>query len=85
MGIGALNSWIYYWLSVVILTALLFFPASKMIWVLSVRRLERRRRETLSDEQRLGQLARARFIALIVGFIFALLFNYSLLGMSRFA
>ncbi len=54
-----------------------------MIWVLSVRRLERRQQRQLTEAERSGQLARARFVALIVWFIFSALINYTILGMSR--
>jgi hypothetical protein len=71
---------LYYILTSLALAALLFFPVSKMIWVLSVRRLERRLGAPLSDAERVGQLARARFIAGLVSPMFALLFNYNLIG-----
>ena len=77
-----LDPWTWYWISVAALTALLFVPVSRMIWVMSVRRLERKTQHRLSDADRLGQLGRARFIALVVSAIFSLLFNYQILGMS---
>lgn len=78
-----MNPWVYYWVSTAVLAALLFYPASKMIWVLSVRRLERRQGRPLDDAERRGQLNRARFIAILVTLAFAALFNYSILGMSE--
>jgi len=69
----------YFWLSVLVLAALLVWPAGKLIWVLSVRRLQRRQRRELSTEEVEGQRGRAYFIAVLVCFIFSLLFNYSLL------
>ena len=78
-----MTPWVYYWLSTAVLAILLSFPASKMIWVLSVRRLERKSDRKLTDTERNGQLARARFIAIILTTAFALLFNYNLLGMSE--
>jgi hypothetical protein len=50
-------------IAVIVLAVLVFFPASKLIWVLSVRRLERKLEKTLNDEERLAQLKRARIIA----------------------
>lgn len=77
-----MSPWTYYWLSVAVLAALLFLPVSKLVWVLSVRRLERRQGQALSDAERLGQLNRARFVALILCVVFSALFNYQILDMS---
>ena len=74
--------WTYYWLWVVALALALFWPVSKLVWVLSVRRLERRLGRALSDQDRLGQLNRARFVAIVVCVAFSALFNYHLLDMS---
>jgi heme/copper-type cytochrome/quinol oxidase subunit 2 len=70
----------YFIVSVLILAALLFIPVSKLLWVLSVRRVQRRENRELSQAELDGQLARARFISVIVVLIFSFLFNYSLLG-----
>ena len=69
----------YYYASVLVLAGLLFFPVSKLTWVLSVRRLERRLKRETSASERQGQLARARFLAVFAVLIFSLLFNYHLL------
>jgi hypothetical protein len=74
--------WTYYWLWVVALALALFWPVSKLVWVLSVRRLERRLGRALSEQDRLGQLNRARFVAIVVCVAFSALFNYHLLDMS---
>nr|VFJ85942.1 MAG: hypothetical protein BECKLFY1418B_GA0070995_10012 [Candidatus Kentron sp. LFY]VFJ99789.1 MAG: hypothetical protein BECKLFY1418A_GA0070994_110512 [Candidatus Kentron sp. LFY]VFK24018.1 MAG: hypothetical protein BECKLFY1418C_GA0070996_11643 [Candidatus Kentron sp. LFY] len=66
--------------SVIVLALLLFFPVSRLMWVLSVRRLERKLGREGTDEERRGQLSRARFLAVFVVSIFSLLFNYHLLG-----
>jgi hypothetical protein len=77
-----MSPWTWYWISVVVLTALLFVPASTLVWVLSVRRLERRLGHPLSEEERHGQRNRARFIAIVLCALFSVLFNYRLLDMS---
>lgn len=61
-----------------VLAILLYLPVSKMVWVLSVRRLERKLARPLDEEQRRAQLRRARFIAVIVSIVFSLLFNLHL-------
>ena len=79
-----MSPWTYYWLSVAILAALLFLPTSKLVWVLSVRRLERRVGQPLSDRERAGQRNRARVIAIVVCVIFSALFNYQILDMGAY-
>jgi hypothetical protein len=78
-----MSPWTYYLVSVGVLAALLFWPVAKLVWVLSVRRLERKLGHPLGDQERQGQLTRARFLALLVCVAFSALFNYQLLGMSR--
>ena len=63
---------IYQFGSVLLLTALLFFPISKLIWVLSVRRLQRKQEHPLSQQEIHAQQKRAR----IIGFFVALAFSY---------
>ena len=79
-----MSPWTYYWLSVLVLAALLFWPAAKLVWVLSVRRLERKLGQALSTEARLGQRNRAWLLAAIVCLVFSALFNYQLLEMSAY-
>lgn len=79
-----IDPWTYYWLSVALLAALLFLPASRLIWVLSVRRLERKGGRPLSDAERAGQRNRARLLALLLCLAFSALFNFRLLEMARF-
>jgi hypothetical protein len=77
-----MSPWTYYVVSVGVLAALLFWPVSKLVWVLSVRRLERRLGQPLSNQERQGQLNRARFLAIVVCVAFSALFNFHLLDMS---
>ena len=71
---------VYFTVSVLILTALLFFPMSRLVWVLSVRRLERRLKRKLSEEEIDGQLRRARLIAVILALLFSFLFSANIIG-----
>ncbi len=71
---------VYFTVSVLILTALLFFPMSKLVWVLSVRRLERRLKRKLSEEEIDGQLRRARLIAVMLALLFSFLFSANIIG-----
>jgi hypothetical protein len=79
-----MSLWTYYWLSVLVLAGLLLWPVSKLVWTLSVRRLERKRGEALSEAERRGQLGRAWFVAIILCIVFSALFNYQLLDMAAY-
>lgn len=69
---------VLFWLWVLGLTAMLTFPATNLIWVMSVRRLQRKLGRELSADEIAGQKQRARFIAIVVSFIFSFLFVASL-------
>jgi hypothetical protein len=71
---------IYFVVSVLVLAILLWFPASKLIWIVSVRRLQKKLRAEIPQAQIDGQYARARFIAIFVSLLFSFLFNAQLLG-----
>ena len=71
---------LYFLFSVALLALLLFFPVSKLVWVLSVRRLQRKIQRVLSQEEINGQLARARFIAVWIVLLFSLVFNINSIG-----
>lgn len=73
----------YYVASVIFLAALLFFPTSKLIWVLSVRRLQRKLNTDLSAEKIAGQRKRAYILALTLVILFSLLFNMHLLELPE--
>ena len=75
-----LNS--YYLISVIILALLLYYPVNKMIFVLSVRRLERKIGKQLNDDQKNGQLKRSRFISIILILCFSCLFNINILSVK---
>lgn len=70
----------YFYISVAVLAALLFIPVSKLIWVMSVRRLERKWSRPLTDAERGGQQQRARVIAMLLTLPFSWLFNLQLIG-----
>lgn len=75
-----MNESVFFSLSVVVLAALLFVPVTRLVWVLSVRRLERKTSTVLDETERAGQLRRARLVALILVILFSLLFNLAMLG-----
>lgn len=73
-----MNPIFYLW--VILLAAMLFFPVSNMIWVTSVRRLQRKLDRQLDDQELRGQKNRARFISLPLVSLFSWLFNLSMAG-----
>jgi len=65
-----------YWLWVFAMTAALVYPVGRLIWVLSVRRLQRRLKTELSANEVIGQKKRAYAIAAIVSLLFSCLFFF---------
>lgn len=70
-----------FWLWVFLLVALLFWPVSQLIWVVSVRRLQRKLNKELNENDLQAQKQRARFVAVVVCFVFSVLYNLARLGM----
>ena len=71
---------LYFIFSVILLALLLFFPVSKLVWVLGVRRQQRKQKRELSQEEINGQLARARFVTILIVILFSLFFNINSIG-----
>ena len=69
-----------YWLWVAAMTLALLIPVSRLIWVFSVRRLQKKLKKTLDDREIQGQKKRAYLIGLVICLIFSILFNFKLLG-----
>ena len=69
---------LFYLLSVTFLALLLYYPVNKLIFILSVRRYEKKIGNSLSDEELKGQLIRSRFITIILIIIFSSLFNLNI-------
>ena len=67
-------------LAVLVLAALLFYPVSKLVWVLSVRRMERKLKRKLDEHELDGQKQRAWIIAALLVLPFSYLFNLQLAG-----
>jgi hypothetical protein len=66
---------------VLLLAVLLFWPMSKLIFVFSVRRLQRKLARPLDEKELAGQQNRARFISVFVSVLFSYLYNLSTIGM----
>lgn len=61
------------------LAAALWWPAGRLVWVLSVRRLERKLDRKLDADEIEGQKRRAWVISAALCFLFSALFNLRLL------
>ena len=70
--------WFFGWSA--LLATLLFFPVSKLVWSMSVRRQQRKLQRQLSEAELAGQMQRARFITFFLVVVFALLFNGNVFG-----
>ncbi len=70
--------WFLVWSA--LLAAMLFFPVSKLVWTLSVRRQERKLERKLDEAEIRGQLQRARVLSVFLVAVFALLFNGNIFG-----
>ncbi len=74
---------LFFYFSVALLALMLYFPVHKLIWVMSVRRLQRKQGRELSAEETEGQKGRARFITVLVVIVFSWFFNIQLLGITN--
>jgi hypothetical protein len=70
----------YFAVSTAILAFLLYFPTMRLVFVLSVRRLERKTGAKLAPAELDGQRNRARFITIFLVLPFSALFNYNVIG-----
>ena len=73
-----MNEDVLFLAGIVLLSIALYFPVNRLVWVLSVRRLERKYKKKLTDVERKLQLNRARFISIILVIIFSYFFNLKL-------
>ena len=73
-----MNEDVFFLAGIIFLSLALYFPVNKLIWVLSVRRLERKYKKELTDSERKLQLNRARFISIVLVIIFSYFFNLKL-------
>lgn len=72
----------YFMISVAVLAILLYFPASRLVWVFSVRRLEKKKQSAASDQEINFQRKRARVLTIPIVVIFSYLFCVSI-GISQ--
>ncbi len=64
-----------------LLSALLFYPVSKLIFVLSVRRLQKKLGRYLEAEELLGQTRRARVLSVLLVMGISFIYNIQTIGL----
>jgi Na+-translocating ferredoxin:NAD+ oxidoreductase RnfD subunit len=72
--------WFFGWST--LLAVMLFFPVSKLVWTLSIRRQERKQKRKLNDSEVTGQMQRARFITFFLVVVFSLMLNVNNFGFT---
>ena len=73
----------YRWLWTVVLGAMLFMPVRKLIWVMSVRRHERRTGKGSDEETRASMKSRAAITSALLCLVFATTYVAILLADPR--
>jgi len=73
----------YYLITTAVLAFALHFPIMNLVYVISIRRLQHKTGEELSERVQHGQKQRARFIAILLAVIFAAMFNYNVFGIPK--
>ena len=68
----------YFIISVTVLAICLYFPVSRLVWVFSVRRLEKKKQSNASDQEIKFQHKRARVLTIPIVAIFSYLFCISI-------
>ena len=58
---------------VILLSAVLFFPVRKLIWVLYVRK-KQKAQQTVSEEEKIGLKKRATFTAILLCIVFSYIY-----------
>ena len=66
---------LWYWLSSLVPAALLYLPAGRLIWVMRVRRLERKPARVTTEEERKLERRKANLNAGVIVRTFAFFFN----------
>ena len=72
---------VYFSIWWVLLAGALFLPVSRLIWVMSVRRLQRKLDRELDAQELAGQRNRARVLATVLCLAFSFIYNIQTLGL----
>lgn len=66
---------------VMLLVAMIIYPAKQWIWAMSVSRLQRKQDRDLGADELAGQNRRAWVVSAAICLVFSFLFNAAMLGM----
>jgi len=75
VSVQTVGGLLWFWGSSMVLAVMLFFPVSKFMWVISVRRFETKQKRKTTEEERDRIRKRSRMIAAFVVITFSFLFN----------
>lgn len=76
---STLTQFYWFWGTTAVLAAALYFPVYRIIWVMRVRRLERKLERQSTGEERENLRRNTRLISAVIVICFAYLFNKVLL------
>jgi len=71
---------LWYWGSTAVLGLLLYYPVTRLVWVMRVRRFERKTGQKSTEEDRQRHLRQARFISILIVMLFAFLYTRTLIS-----
>jgi len=73
------NQAYWFWGSAIGLSLALYYPVTRFVWVIRVRRFEKKNDRQTTAEERQVLLRQSRFISILVVLLFAFLFTRTLI------
>jgi len=70
---------LWFWGSAIFLALVLYYPVTRLVWVMRVRRFERKNGGKSTEEDRQRQLRQARFISILIVLLFAFIYTRTLI------
>lgn len=71
---------IWFWGSTLVLAVLLYYPVTKFVWVIRVRRFEKKSGRKCNEDERQVQLRQARFLSILIVLLFAFIYTRTLVS-----
>ena len=75
-----LSQALWFWGSALVLALALYYPVTRFVWVMRVRKFERKNGGKSTEEDRQLQLRQARFISILIVLLFAFIYTRTLIG-----
>lgn len=73
--VDPLQNLLWFWGSSLVLAVLLYYPASRLVFVMRIRRMEKKLKRTSTDEEREKERRKSKIITGAIVITFAFLFN----------